>query len=182
MGHWPRPWPTARVRRRATPLRNPIVSLRAPHGHSPHSPAHRFPPLLRATVAAPTLPATMPHNTEDGQHATRRRPASGHVNGCHGTCAPGDTPLVVAGDVPPYLPPPSAVSTFLRVARFFWSPSTCCCISTMHDPSSFAEPRAPPHPWHLRLRRPLTHRPTHEPEHEHPTQQTDERPPPQTWP
>ena len=34
----------------------------------------------------------MPQDTEDGQHATRRRPASGHVHGCHGTCAPGDEP------------------------------------------------------------------------------------------
>jgi hypothetical protein len=30
---------------------------------------------------------------------------------------------------------------------------------------------------HLRLGRPLTHRPTHEPEYEHPAQQTDEHPP-----
>src|SRR5919197_2932854 len=34
------------------------------------------------------------------------------------------------------------------------------------------------HPGHLCLGRPLTDRPTHEPEHEHPTQQTDEHPPP----
>src|SRR5215468_4932087 len=34
------------------------------------------------------------------------------------------------------------------------------------------------YPWYLRLGRPLTHRATHEPEHEHPPQQTDEHPPP----
>src|SRR5262249_37482570 len=34
------------------------------------------------------------------------------------------------------------------------------------------------YPWYLRLGRPLTHRAAHEPEHEHPPQQTDEHPPP----
>jgi hypothetical protein len=145
---WPMAWAMANSERpqASDPPKNPIVSLRAPHCHSPQSPAQRSPPLLRATVSSHALPAAMPHDTEDGQHATRRRPASGHVHGCHVTCAPGDEPLVVAWDVPPYLPPPSAASTFLRVARFFWSPSTCCCISTMDDPSSFAEPSAPPIP------------------------------------
>ena len=36
----------------------------------------------------------------------------------------------------------------------------------------------PTHAWYLRLGRPLTHRSTYEPEHEHRAQQTDEHPPP----
>ena len=42
-----------------------------------------------------------------------------------------------------YFPPPRAPWIFFRVSRFFCSPLTCCCISTMEDPSSVTEPSAP---------------------------------------
>ena len=45
--------------------RNPIVSLRAPHCHSPQRPAQRFPLRPRDTVALhPLLPAAMPHHPD----------------------------------------------------------------------------------------------------------------------
>src|ERR1044072_8792007 len=68
---------------------------------------------IRCVLLARTLRIWRPHRVSPGRH---RRLS---VEGVH-----------------PYLPPPSAPCTFLRVARFFWSPSTCCCSSTMDDPSS----------------------------------------------
>src|SRR5207249_11198303 len=40
--------------------------------------------------------------------------------------------------------PPSAVFTLRSVSRSLLSPSTCCCISTMLEPSCPTEPSAPP--------------------------------------
>jgi hypothetical protein len=127
-------------------LRNPIGCLDHRTATAPkdqHKGPHRFCELPFHDMLSPLPCPTTPRMANT--------PSVGvlpleHVHGCHVTCAPGDKPLVVAWDVLPYLPPPSAASTFLRVARFFWSPSTCCCISTMDDPSSFAEPSAPPIP------------------------------------
>src|SRR5205807_10531898 len=50
----------------------------------------------------------------------------------------------------------------------------------LHDgrPEFLHRAEGSPQAWQLRLGRPLTHRPTHAPEHKHPTQQTNEHPPP----
>src|SRR5205814_653916 len=54
--------------------------------------------------------------------------------------SPGPTPR----PLPATPQPPSAVFTLRRVSRSLLSPSTCCCISTMLEPSCPMEPSAPP--------------------------------------
>src|SRR6059036_3158025 len=58
---------------------------------------------------------------------------------------PSAEPATLATLRPPCAPqPPSAVFTLRSASRSLLSPSTCCCISTMLEPSCPTEPSAPP--------------------------------------
>ena len=71
------------------------------------------------------------------------------------------------------MPPPERGLDFFESCEIFLEPVDM--LLHLHDGRSEFLYRAESstHPWHLRLSRLLPYRPTHEPEHEHPAEQTD---------